>query len=120
VLPDVGGFAVFGFLDGVVFLVRLVLERERITVAAELEVIDLAMAPIMFVGLDTRPGIDRADLKASFAENFKSSAAARPGADNYHVIDFVGHGQLPAWPRAALPRMEIRAAVAVLFFGSAR
>src|SRR5215467_859144 len=68
VLPDVGAFTVFGFFDGVVFLVGLVLERERIAVAAEPEVINLAMAAIVFIGLDAGTGVDRADFQASLAE----------------------------------------------------
>src|SRR5215471_17506732 len=96
VLPDVGGFAIFGLFDAVMFLVRLVLQRERITVAAKLQVVDLAMAAVMFFRFGARAGVDGADFETGFAENFERGAAACSGANDHNVIDFVGHGQLLA------------------------
>src|SRR5262245_52074360 len=43
-LPDFAAVAVFGFFDGVVLLMWLVFEGERIAIAAKFQVVNLAMA----------------------------------------------------------------------------
>jgi hypothetical protein len=88
---EVAALAKLRFLNRIGFLMRLPLETERIAVTAELQVINLAVQPVVFVGLQARTGIDGANIQPAFAKYFQGRTAAGSCSHDNHVESVRGH-----------------------------
>ena len=105
VLEQISALAVFRLLYGVGFLMGLVLETERITVAAIFEVVNLAVVAVVLVGIGARPGVESAKKPAATGISWRSLAYARAEPDD--VVWFSAKksslnlfARVPNWPRA--------------------
>jgi hypothetical protein len=95
VLEQVPAFAEFGFLDGVGLLMSLIFEAQGVAVTAILQVVHLPVITIVLIGVGTRTGVQGADFKARFAENFHGGPAAGTGSNHDHVVKIVGQWENP-------------------------
>src|SRR3984893_5547569 len=70
------------------FLVRFVLQAQRIAIAAILQVVYLPVTTIVILWVCTRPRVNGADLETCFAQNLHGCAAAGASSHHNRVVHF--------------------------------